>query len=135
MGIHLIIYLDDILLMHQSKGDLAQLVSLVGQIFQALDLMVNLKKSQLAPTQEMKFLGFQVNSTSLHLALTAEKLRKVQQNARTLIHQQLVSVGDLARFVGKVTAIVRAIWQAPLHYRALQTVDQPLITRASKFRT
>ena len=54
----------------------------------------------------MEFLRFQVNSTSLHLALP-------EQNVWALIHQQLVSVRDLVRFVGKVTATVRAIWQAP----------------------
>ena len=27
---------------------------------------------------------------------------------------------DLARFVGKTSAVTRAIWQAPLHFRALQ---------------
>ena len=88
--------------MHQSKGDLAQLVPLVGQIFEVLGLMVNLKKSQLTPAQEMEFLGFQVNLTSLHLVLPAKKLRKIQQNAWTLIHQQLVSVRDLVRFVGRL---------------------------------
>jgi len=40
-------------------------------------------------------------------------MRKIRQNAQALLNQQLVSVRDLARFVGKVTATVRVIWQAP----------------------
>jgi len=64
-------------------------------------------------------------------------MRKIQQDARALQQQHLVSVSDLARFVGKVTATARAIWQAPLHYKALQRminlvvpIDQP---RTSEF--
>ena len=49
MGIRLIIYLDDILIMHQEKDHLIQLTPLVCKFLEALGLMVNLKKSQLIP--------------------------------------------------------------------------------------
>jgi len=140
MGIRLIIYLDNILIMHQIREELILLIPLVCQMFQALGLMVNMEKSQLTPKQEIEFLGFLVNSLSLHLAFPPEKMRKIQQEARTLIQRQLVSIRDLARFVGKASASARAIWQAPLHYRALQEVinsvaeaDQPLASRISRF--
>jgi len=110
MGIRLVIYLDEILIMHR---ELIQLTFLICQLFEALGLMVNCENSQLIPKQEMEFLGIRVNSTPLNLGLPAEKMRKIQQNARAFFNQQLVSVRDLARFVGKVTATVRAIWQAP----------------------
>jgi len=142
MGIRLVIYLDDILIMHHSKEELLQFLPLICQLFKALGLMVNLEKSQTVPKQEMEFLGFQVNSASLQLAFPAEKMRKIQQDARALLQRHSVSVRDLARFVGKVTATTRAIWQAPLHYRALQRMinsvvplDSPLPARASKFNT
>ena len=70
--------------------------------------------------QRIEFLGFLVDATTLHLVFPAEKLRKVQQLAQHLLCQQTVSVRELARFVGKTSASQRAIWQAPLHYRALQ---------------
>ena len=65
-------------------------------------------------------MGFLVDSVILHLIFPAEKLMKIQQLAQCLLHQQRVSVRDVARFVGKASASIRAIWQAPLHYRALQ---------------
>ena len=68
----------------------------------------------------MEFLGFQVDTVSLQLIFPAEKLRKIQQLAQHLLHQPRVLVRDLARFVGKTSASTRAIWQAPLHFRALQ---------------
>ena len=140
LGIRLIIYLDDILIMHQSREQLILLIPSVCQIFQALGLMVNREKSQLTPQQEIEFLGFLVNSASLHLAFPPKKMRKIQQDARTLINRQVVSIRDLARFVGKASASARAIWQAPLHYRALQNMihsvtgeDQSLVNRMSRF--
>ena len=46
MGICLIIYLDDILIMHQSREKLICLAPLIVQFFQTLGLMVNMKKSR-----------------------------------------------------------------------------------------
>ncbi|XP_065895876.1 uncharacterized protein [Dysidea avara] len=134
------IYLDDILIMHHSREELTLLIPLVCQFLQALGLIVNLEKSQLTPKQEIEFLGFLVNSASFHLAFPPEKMRKIQQDARTLIQCQSVSIRDLARFVGKVSASTKAIWQAPLHCRALQTMinsvneeDHSLVSRVSRF--
>ena len=72
MRIHLIIYLDDILIMHQEREHLMQLTSLLCQMFEALGLIVNIDKSQLTPSQKIEFLGFLVNSVPLHLAFPSE---------------------------------------------------------------
>ena len=120
MGIRLVIYLDDILILHQTKEELIQLIPLIFKLFEALGLVVNCTKSVLSPQQRMEFLGFVVDTVTLHLIFPAEKLRKIQQSAQHLLHQQNVSVREVARFVGKASASMRAIWQAPLHYRALQ---------------
>jgi len=142
MGIRLIIYLDDLLILHQSMEELVQLTPLICQLFGALGLVVNGKKSILTPRQNLEFLGFQVDSVNLQLIFPAEKLRKIQQDAQHLLHQPNVLVRDLARFVGKTSASTRAIWQAPLHFRALQLLinsvpleDNPMGTEytANKF--
>jgi len=120
MGIRLVTYLDEILLLHQSKVELVQLTPLICQLFEALGLVVNQKISVLTPNQTMEFLGFQVDTVTLQLIFQAEKLRKLKQLAQHLLHQQEVTVREIARFVGKASAATRAVWQAPLHYRALQ---------------
>ena len=120
LGTRLIIYLDDILLLHQSKQQLEVLVVQICQLFEALGLMINRKKSLLSPTQRLEFLGFQVCSTTLRFLIPKEKLRKIRQDAHRLLKQTTMPVRELARFIGKTTATVRAILTAPLHYRALQ---------------
>ena len=96
------------------------LKGLICQMLKALGPVINQKKSVLIPQQKMEFLGFLVDATILHLIFPAEKLRKIQQLAKHLLNEQNVSVRDLARFVGKTSASQKAIWQAPIHYRAIQ---------------
>ena len=82
--------------------------------------MVNQKKSITNPTQELEFLGFQVGSVSINLSIPSEKLRNIRQDARRMLDCPQVTVREVASFVGKAVAILRAIPLAPLHYRALQ---------------
>ena len=120
IGCRLIIYLDDMLMLHQDRGQLQQVTQLTCQLFESLGLIVNQKKSILTPTQDLEFLGFHLCSVKMKLSIPSEKFRKIQQDARRMLDQESVSVREIARFVGKTTATTRAIPLAPLHYRALQ---------------
>ncbi len=59
--------------------------------------------------------------------LPKEKLRKIEQDARSLLSQDLVTIRDLASFIGKASASSRAIRLAPLHYRALQKMVNSVV--------
>jgi len=72
----LIIYLDDILLMHQERAYLEQITQLIGQLFKSLGLTVNRKKSILSPTQEL-------GSVTMRLSMSSEKFCKIQQECYT----------------------------------------------------
>ena len=119
IGLRLIIYLD-MLFMHSNKEQLETMAPLIVYLFEALGLMVNKTKSLLTPTQSLEFLGFLINSHTLSLTLPSEKSRKIQQEAAKLLQRHALSARELAMFIGKDTATSRALWQAPLHYRALQ---------------
>ena len=120
IGYRLIIYLDDILVMHQNKEQLQQITHLVCSLLENLGLMVNQKKSMTTPVQRLEFLGFQVCSISMKFTIPSEKLRKIKQAARKILDQRITSVREITQFVGKTAATGRAIPLAPLHYRALQ---------------
>jgi len=105
-------------------------------------LLVNHKKSLLEPTQSLEFLGFEMHTKSMTLSIPQEKMRKIQQDARRVMGKTSVSVRELAQFVGKATATVRAILTAPLYYTALQFLmnsvfpeDQVQEGMTSKFNT
>ena len=128
-GIKLIIYLDDLLVIASSPEVLSTQISLI-QLFQALGLIINESKSHLIPTQEIVFLGFQLSSAKMTISLPQEKMRKIKQEAVHLLQKPLVSIQELATFVGKTTAARQAISVAPLFHRQLQALINSSISQA-----
>ena len=91
VGCCLIIYLDDLLIVHQDEVQLQQIIPSVCKRFECLGLVVNQKKSVLQPTQRLEFLGFKIHTQPMTLLNPQEKMRKIQQDARRLLtyqHQQ-----------------------------------------------
>ena len=102
------------------QGTTAQHISASQPVFQCLGLLINEEKSLQIPCQQMEYLDFLLCSQSLLISVPAEKMRKIQHDATKILSQDQVTVQELARFVGKAVATVRALPLAPLHYRALQ---------------
>lgn len=57
MGIHLYPYLDDILIQGESVGEVEQSVQATLQVLTRAGFIVNLKKSNLTPTQDLVYIG------------------------------------------------------------------------------
>ena len=85
IGCCLIIYLDDILILHQDNNQLQQITLSACQLFEHLGLLVNNKKSVLTPCQQLEFLGFQLCTMTLRISVSSEKMRKIQQDATQII--------------------------------------------------
>ena len=120
LGVRLIIYIDDILIMAESETLVRDHVKGLIFLLENLGFVVNHPKSQVTPTQEIDFLGFTINTRSQELRLPGDKIKKVQAEARKLLKAPQVSALDLSRFLGKLNAATRAILPAPLFYRELQ---------------
>ena len=54
-------------------------------LIEALGFSVNYEKSLLDPKQSMEFLGFWINSRSMTVALPAEKLGIIRNQARSVL--------------------------------------------------
>ena len=79
LGIRLIIYLDDMLIMAQSRDIVLQHASTALDLLQGLGFMIKYLKSVLVPSTKMEFLGFVVDSLTLSLALPRDKIRNVRK--------------------------------------------------------
>lgn len=64
-GIRLIIYLDDLLILCNCRDMLLSQLELIKDLFQTLGLLINNKKSQLEPSQEIVFLGLTISTTAM----------------------------------------------------------------------
>lgn len=72
-GIRIIFYLDDTIIMARSRTVVIQHQDFVMQLLKRLGSLINLEKSDLAPSQSFCFLGLLWDTRSLSVSLTEEK--------------------------------------------------------------
>ena len=65
LGLRMIIYIDDILIVAETESLLRDHIMGVVYLLENLGFVINHPKSQLTPTQEIEFLGFVVNFSSM----------------------------------------------------------------------
>ena len=117
LGIRLIVYIDDILLMAKTKEKARDQASGLIYLLQCLGFTVNMKKTVLDPSQYLEFLGFMVDTTKMELSLPAQKMKKIRAESRQILEAELVTARTLS---GKMNATNQVIPPAPLFYRSLQ---------------
>ena len=72
LGVRLLVYLDDILIMAATPEPCLEHTQLTWQLLTDLGFLGNLKKSVLNPKQQTEYLGFLVNSIEMKLFLMEE---------------------------------------------------------------
>ena len=123
-GIRLIIYLDDFLLMASTEETLLYHVPLTVTLLEMLGFVVNYQKSQLNPTQSIEFLGFHINSIMLIISLPLDNVKGIRKECQKLLENPYITITELARLLGKLSASIQAVFPAPLHYRHIQAVKK-----------
>ena len=73
-------------------------------VLQHLGFMINFQKSLLTPTHVIQFLRVEVDSMNLKLSLLQEKIEKIITQCRSLLAAQEVTVRDLMRLIGRLSA-------------------------------
>ena len=120
MGVQLIAYIDDILVLAESKEQARNHAEALVYLLQCLGFKVNQKKSILDPTQVIEFLGFTVDTVQMELKLPVDKIKNIRAESQAMMREEQVSGRVLARLVGKMNATSQVIPPAPLFYRHLQ---------------
>jgi len=132
-GARVIMYLDDMLLMAQSKDELEEQLEQIQILLEGLGFVINRKKSRLHPTQSIQFLGFLVNSEEMSVKLTEERVAEITTQCRRIQRAGSLSVRQLARLIGKMTATIPAVYPAPLWYRELQRLKNQTLQISQSF--
>ena len=118
IGIRLVIYMDDILIMASSEQLIQKHTYVALFLLENLGFIVNNKKSILTPYQQIEFLGMTVNSQSM---LPGQKIKTIRSDARNLLATQNVSAQSLGQLLGKLNATSPALQMAILFCRSLQS--------------
>ena len=119
MGIRLLIFLDDILIMADSLEGAAEHTEIMIRVLESLGFVIKKKKSILKPTRTIPFLGFIVNSIKMLLLLPEEKLQRLKSSALSLL-ENVPTAREILSFLGQCQAALPALQMAPLHFRAIQ---------------
>ena len=120
LGMRLIVYIDDILILAESKELARDHVIGLVYLLENLGFVISKPKCVLEPTQAVEFLGFSVNSVQQELSLPVGKMKKIRAETRCLLEGGQVTARKLSQLLGRLQAATRAIPLAPLFYRKLQ---------------
>ena len=135
MGLRIIIYLDDTLIMSQTRDLALTHASTALNLLEGLRFVVNYKKSCLEPSQVIEFLGFEINSQTLAILLPRDKIRNIRKQCQILLDNPHLSVRELSKFLGLLTSSIQAIFPAPLHYRNLQFAKNQALQKFHSYET
>ncbi len=119
-GVRILNYLDDWLILAQSRKQLSAHRDLVLKHLSLLGLRVNWEKSKLVPTQRISFLGMEFDSVNQTARLTQERAQSVLNCFKTLSGRTAVPLKLFQRLLGHMAAAAVTVPLGLLHMRPLQ---------------
>lgn len=114
-GIQCVVYMDDLLLLHPSLEAAQQQTRLAIDLLTGLGWSVNMEKSELQPKHSLRFLGFVINSHTLTLHVTKERLDNLTTAGRVLLANPRTTARKLAGFLGQLVSTREAVQPVFLH--------------------
>jgi hypothetical protein len=127
-GIDVSFYLDDTLLRAPAFETALRNLRVLGQLFQLAGFLLHEDKSVSEPTQEIKYLGFLIDSRSMTISLPLEKSTKIreslQQALRDADSQTPWTVRKAAQLIGWLLAALPATRYGAGHFRSLENAKK-----------
>ncbi len=119
-GIRILNYLDDWLILAQSRALLCEHRDMVLSHLSRLGLQVNREKSKLSPTQRISFLGMELDSVNLTARLSEERAQSMPRCLESLQRKRAVQLKHFQRLLGHMASSAAITPLGLLHMRPLQ---------------
>ncbi len=120
VGVRILNYLDDWLILAQSREQLGDHRDLVLRHLRQLGLRVNWEKSKLSPVQRISFLGVELDSVSMTARLTEERAQAVLNCLSSFKGRNVVPLKQFQRLLGHRASAAAVTPLGLLHMRPLQ---------------
>ncbi len=120
VGVRILNYLDDWLILAQSREQLGDHRDLVIRHLSQLGLRVNWEKSKLSPVQRISFLGVELDSVSMTARLTEERAQAVLNCLSSFRGRNVVPLKQFQRLLGHMASAAAVTPLGLLHMRPLQ---------------
>ena len=119
-GILLVGYIDDIILIADSKEALELALEETIAMITNLGFTINYDKSSLVPSQQACFLGFLINSVAMEVHMTPAKSAKLIQACQNIMGKKSITIREVASVVGMMVSSFPGVRYGPLYYRSLE---------------
>lgn len=113
-------YIDDSFLQGDTHSDCTENVMATAMLFQELGFYLHDNKSVFQPTQQLIFLGFQLDSCKMIVSPTTKKVSKTVHACTQLKNKELPLILDVAEVIGILVSNFPGVECGPLHYRSLE---------------
>lgn len=125
LGIRCLIYIDDLLILHQDRVQLAKSMAIAMELLQdQVGLQLKISKGQWAPSQVFTCLGLVWDTLRMQVAVPPKRIKAIQRSGARI--QKMAAAGkpiptrDVARLVGQIISTTRAIRPAKRRLLYLQ---------------
>ncbi len=127
MGIRILNYLDDWLILAQSEVELLSHRTLILSHLERLGLRVNFAKSALSPSQRVSFLGTVLDSARMRAVIAPERALAIQKLAATFKNDTARPLKVFQRMLGLMAAASPVLQLGLLRMRPLQRWLKPRV--------
>lgn len=118
-NLRLAVYLDDWFLLNAIRNQLLENRELVLNLLAQLGFIVNRKKSQLVPTQQIVYIGGLFQLDKGLVLPTPERIKKLKSAVLKILNMQ-VTAKDYLHMLGLMASCIEMIPYARLHMRPIQ---------------
>ena len=120
LGLRLVIYLDDILVVASSQLAARLAVNQVRSLLESLGFVFSVEKSVEDPVQALEYIGLFIDTLSMKLLLPERKRLDIYRLCKAALKASSLSRKELEKIIGNLNWATAAVDFAQAHYRGLQ---------------
>ena len=113
-------FIDDSLQLSETYARALCNVLATTELMLSLGFVVHPDKSVFTPTQRITYLGMIIDSVSMTVQLTEERVASILTMCNEILKKKTCSIRDLARIIGKIISSFPAVKYGPLYFRHLE---------------
>ena len=120
MGHETFQYIDDSFVVSDSYDKCSHSLLVLCETVEKLGFVVHKDKSKLYPSKQLTFLGFDLNSETMCITLTEDKVEKFKRASTDILNKKYSTIREVAGLVGLMTSYSQAFNYAEAHMKDLE---------------
>jgi len=120
LGLTSIDYLDDLIFIEESKHKCEDNIKMTREVLENLGFLINDQKSQLIPSQSVKYLGFIINSSAYNISISTEKRQNISINIEKFLSLTRCTIREFAQLIGQLISVRYAIPYSILYTKIME---------------